>query len=142
MQHIEDNEFGVDYLYKGLRIDQKFSFGSLGNHSIKIRTRNRRLLNKSDWTMIINNEEELEFFETHRLADFVKKNWDIVQKRTVEKKETYNAHSIKLDELYYQEKIVPIKSELLEKEIAQTLNDLTKQIIDYANKVCLLNCLF
>ena len=142
VQPIEDSVYGVDYLYKGIKIDQKFSFGDLGEHAIKIRTQNRRLLNKSDWTLLITRDETIEMFETKKLAEFVKRNWDLVQKRTIEKKTRYNSHIVSLDDLYYIEKIAPIKSDLIEDEIAQTLNDLTIQVIDYAHKVCLLNCLF
>ncbi len=116
MEIIEDAHFGVDYLYRGIKIDQKFSFGALGKNTIKIRVKNRRLVNNSDWTMIINKNWELEFFETGKLEEFVRKNWSTVQKRLVEKKKYYAEYSIKLDELYQLEKIEPLKANL-EKEM-------------------------
>ncbi|MFA5763345.1 MAG: hypothetical protein WC915_00865 [archaeon] len=138
---VEDNIYGVDYEYGDITIDQKFSFGDLGENAIKIRTKNRRLLNNSDWTLIINKNEEIELFETKKLAEFVKKNWDLVQRRTICKKRSYNAHIIKMSELYYIEKITPITLSL-EKDLTIPLNDLTNQIIDYSKKICLLNLVF
>jgi hypothetical protein len=138
---IEDNMYGVDYEYGDITIDQKFSFGDLGENSIKIRTKNKRLLNNSDWTLIINKNEEIELFETKKLAEFVKQNWDLVQKRTICKKRSYNSHIIKMNELYFIEKITPITLPL-DKDLTSTLNDLTNQIIDYSKKICLLNLVF
>jgi hypothetical protein len=91
--------------------------------------------------MIINKDEEIEFFETKMLAEFVKKNWALVQKKTIEKKYEYNTHAVSLEDFYRNENITPIKINLLEGEICDTLNALTMQTIDYANKICLLNCL-
>ena len=130
--------YGIDYEYRNITIDQKFSFGDLGENAIKIKTKNKRLLNKSDWTLIINKNEEIELLETKKLAEFVKKNWDLVQRRTICKKRSYNAHIIKMNELYYTEKITPITLSL-EKDLTNTLNELNNQIIDYSKKICLLN---
>jgi hypothetical protein len=155
METIEDAHFGVDYIYRGIKIDQKFSFGALGKNTIKIRVKNRRLVNNSDWTMIINNNSELEFFQTQKLESFVKKNWSTVQKRLVEKKKYYSEYSIKLDELYQLEEITPVKANLEkgllieglnqiefvenEKELPQTLlvfDDITpkRNLLNFAHK--------
>lgn len=138
---IEDNIFGVDYLYKGLKIDQKFGFGQLGEGAIKIRTKKRQLLNHSDWTLVINRDREIDFFETKKLAEFVKKNWDLVQKRTISKKECHNCHIVYLDELYTNENFVPLKTKIDNKEIETILEEIKLQEIDYANNICLLNLL-
>ncbi len=138
---VEDNIFGVDYSYKGKKIDQKFSFGELGENTIKIRTWQRRLLNKSDWTLVIDKEKEIELFETEKLASFVKKNWDLIQNNTIERKEAYHAHTVNLDELYCFESIIPIRIKLEEKKIANILEGLTREIIDSSRGLCLLNLL-
>jgi hypothetical protein len=122
---IEDNIYGIDFLYNEMSLDQKFSFGALGENPIKIRVKNRRLLNNSDWTMIINKEHEAEFFETSKLASFVKKNWGLVQKRLLEKKEEYSHYAIKLEELYLLEKIEPIKSPIHEQMLEDALEKIT-----------------
>ena len=141
MREVEDNFYGIDYIYKNISFDQKFSFGDLGENVIKIRTQKRRLLNKSDWTIVINKNKELEFFQTKKLEEYVKKNWCIVQKRTIDKKKKYNCNLIYLDEFYNSENFVPIKISIENEQFVQTLNDLTMQIIDYTNKICLLNFL-
>jgi len=121
---IEDNHFGVDYKYRGITIDQKFSFGALGENTIKIRVKKRELINKSEWTMIINRNWEMELFETKKLALFVKRNWGLVQKRLVEKKEAYYSYAVRVDELYRIEEILPIKTEISAQEVESTLEKL------------------
>lgn len=107
-KHVEDNHFGVDYEYKGITLDQKFSFGALGKNTIKIRVTNRSLLNSSDWTMVINKNWELELFQTKKLSQFVRKNWGLVQKRIVERKSDYTAYAVRLDDLYRIENVIPL----------------------------------
>jgi hypothetical protein len=124
VRHIEDNHFGVDYEYRKIKIDQKFSFGALGKNTIKIRVNNRNLINNSDWTMIINEEHKLEFFPTKKLALFVKKNWGIVQKRLVERKGNYTEYAVKLEELYKLEKLQPIYGEINYTNIIDTFKRL------------------
>ena len=151
IKHIEDNYYGVDYKYKGITIDQKFSFGELGNNTIKIRVRNRELINKAEWTMIINKDWEMELFQTKKLAAFVRRNWGIVQRGLVEKRQEYNSHSIRLEELYKFEEITPIKTKIeqnaifesLEEAILQTNNSLieetlfeNKTILDQSKRIC------
>ena len=127
IKSIEDPHFGIDYLYNEITLDQKFSFGSLGENTIKIRVYERRLINNSDWTMIINKNESIELFPTKKLALFVKKNWGIVQKRLVGKRNNYSEYAIKLDELYELEKITPIVSEVNEFAIKEALGKINKE---------------
>jgi hypothetical protein len=134
---IEDNIFGIDYQFRNITFDQKFSFGKLGENAIKIRTKKRKLVNKSDWTLIINKNEKIELFETKKLSKFVKQNWDLIQKRTIEKKKYYNSHIIYLDEFYKQENIIPININFTNIKI--TLEELSEKIIDCSKKICLLN---
>ncbi len=124
MESIEDTHYGVDYIYRGIKIDQKFSFGGLGKDTIKIRVKNRRLVNNSDWTMIINETWGLEFFETRKLEAFVRKNWALVQKRLVEKKQYYAEYSIKLNELYTLEEISPIRTHLQKEALIDGLTQI------------------
>lgn len=138
MKPIEDNYNGVDYIYNKTKIDQKFSFGDLGENAIIIRTKNRRLLNASDWTLIINKEEKIELFETKKLAEFVKKNWGIVQKNLIEKNWEYEKYKINLGEFYDKENIYPIEAMLEREELYKTLNNITTIKINNEKKICLL----
>lgn len=140
MKSVNDSVFGIDYYYRGISIDQKFSFGDLGKNIIRIRSFNKRLVNKSDWTMAI-GEKEIDFFETSLLADYVKTNWNKVQKNTVKRNTYYNCNKINLNDFYYKKEIVPIKCSVNEKELNLVLNDISSQKIDYTNNLCLLNCL-
>jgi hypothetical protein len=121
---VNDSHYGVDFEYRGITLDQKFSFGCLGENTIKIRVKDRKLHNNSDWTMIVNKDWETEFFETRKLALFVKKNWGLVQKRLVEKKLDYSCYAIRLNELYTIEKITPIRSLIEKTNISNTLDEL------------------
>ncbi len=125
MKPIEDAHYGVDYLYNGTTIDQKFSFGGLGENTIKVRVRNRELMNNSDWTMIINSKWETELFETSKLAQFVKKNWCLVQRRLIEKKYTYSAYAVRLEEFYSIEEVEPIRVPLTQEGIYSALERIT-----------------
>lgn len=138
MKQVEDNYTGVDYIYNQTKIDQKFSFGDLGENAIIIRTKNRRLLNASDWTMIINKNEKIEFFETKKLADFVRKNWGIVQKNLIEKNWEHEKYKICLDEFYSKENVCPIETQLEENNLCAMLNNITKEQIDSEKKICIL----
>lgn len=124
MKHIEDNVFGVDFEYNGITIDQKFSFGDLGNNTIKIRIKNRELVNKSDWTLCINEIGEIELFPTYKLAEFVKRNWGIVAKGRIEQKKDYVTYKINLNDFYRVENIVCFKTSINESEVFSTLNEI------------------
>lgn len=132
MKHIEDNIYGIDFEYNGITIDQKFSFGDLGNNTIKIRAKNRQLINKSDWTLCINEMGDIELFPTHKLAEFVKKNWGIVAKGRIEQKKDFVTYRINLDDLYRIENVICFKSNINEIEILDTLNEICD--INYSQK--------
>ncbi|VVB74997.1 Uncharacterised protein [uncultured archaeon] len=125
MKPIEDPHFGVDYLYNGTTIDQKFSFGALGENTIKVRIQNRELMNNSEWTMIINSKWETEVFETAKLAQFVKKNWCLVQRRLLEKRHTYSAYAVRLEEFYSIEEVQPIRTPLTQDGLYSALEKIT-----------------
>ena len=151
MTPIEDSEFGIDYYYKGISIDQKFCFGELGRDTIKIRIRKRELLNKSNWTMMINENKEILFFRTKKLRQFVKRNWSIVQRNFVSQKRNYSEHYVRIKDLCRIEKIELIKTtinddfflQVMEKIIYETENELieetinsNKTMLNYAKKIC------
>lgn len=138
MHPIEDNITGIDYIFGETRIDQKFSFGDLGENAIIIRTRKRRLLNASDWTLIINKEQKIELFQTRKLAEFVKKNWGIVQKNFIEKSKNYEKYKIQLNEFYEKENVVPITTDLLENKLHSTLKLIDTERIDFEKKTTIL----
>jgi hypothetical protein len=135
MHPIEDNITGIDYIFGETRIDQKFSFGDLGENAIIIRTRKRRLLNSSDWTLIINKNEKIELFETRKLAEFVKKNWGTVQKNFIERGKNHEKYKIKLDEFYKTENILPIETDLLENKLHTTLKIIDNEKINMEKKI-------
>jgi len=151
MTPVEDSEFGIDYYYKGISIDQKFCFGELGKDTIKIRVRKKELLNKSNWTMMINENREIMFFKTKKLKQFVKRNWGLVQKNFVCKKWFYTEYYVRIRDLCRIEKVKIIEtnmdkyflSEALQKIVSETENDLieetinsNKTVMDYTKKIC------
>lgn len=151
MTPFEDNEYGIDYYYKGISIDQKFCFGDLGKNTIKIRIRKKELLNKSDWTMMINENKEIIFFDTEKLKEFVKNNWTIIQKNFVAKKFNYSEHFVKIKEFCKIEKTELIKTKMNKEEIEHTLKKLVnikdtyfieqsinqnKTILNHSRKIC------
>lgn len=124
MKTIEDNTFGVDFEYNGLTIDQKFSFGDLGNNMIKIRIKNRKLINKSDYTMCINKEEEIELFKTIKLSNFVKKYWGIVQKNRIDEKKDYINYKINLEDFYRLSQTICYRTSFDKSDLKFTLNEI------------------
>lgn len=151
MTPIEDSKFGIDYYYKGISIDQKFCFGELGKDTIKIRVKKRELLNKSNWTMMINENRKILFFKTKKLKQFVKHNWGLVQKNFVCKKWNYTEYYVRIRDLCRIEKVKIIETTMdkyflndvlqkivyeTEKEmIEETLNS-NKTVLDYTKKIC------
>jgi len=119
-------------------IDQKFSFGDLGDNAIVIRTKNRRLINLSDWTMVISKDEKIEFFQTKKLENFVKRNWGIIQKNLIEKNFDHDRYKIALDEFYKKEDIVPIQTIFKSEELHTILKQISSEEIDCQKKICLL----
>lgn len=126
MKSIEDNVFGVDFEYNGITIDQKFSFGDLGNNFIKIRVKNRKLLNKSNYTMCINKNEEIEIFQTPQLSNFVKKYWGIVQKNRLDEKKDYINYKINLNDFYKLSQTICYKSKFNKNDLEFALYEITK----------------
>ena len=127
MRPVEDPHYGIDYLFGETSIDQKFSFGALGENTIKIRVYGRRLINNSNWTMIINKNHTIELFPTAKLAMFVKRNWGIVQRKLVTKKQHYWEYAIRLNDFYKIERIKPIYAELETDSIITALNEINNE---------------
>jgi hypothetical protein len=151
MNSVEDSEFGIDYYYKGISIDQKFCFGELGRDTIKIRVRKKELLNKSNWTMLLNENREILFFKTKKLKQFVKQNWGLIQKNFVSKKWSYSEYYVRIKDLCRIEKIQLISTnmqkdffnETLQKIVCETQKELieetlnsNKTVLDYTKKIC------
>ena len=78
MKPIEDNITGVDYKFGKTKIDQKFSFGDLGENAIIIRTK-KKITKRIGLTLIINKEQKLNYSKQENLLNLLK-NWGIVQK--------------------------------------------------------------
>jgi hypothetical protein len=138
LKSVDDNKTGIDYYFGEISIDQKFSFGDLGDNAIVIRTKNRRLVNSSEWTMVISKSEKIEFFQTRKLESFVKKNWGIVQKNLVEKNFDHDRYKIQLEEFYKIEDIVPIEIAFKPEELHTTLKQIASEEIDCQKKICIL----
>lgn len=151
MKAVEDSEYGVDYYYSGVSFDQKFCFGDLGKDTIKIRVRRKELLNKSDWTMVINENREIFFFKTKNLKMFVKRNWSLVQKNFLEQKMRYSEHYVRLRDFYRIEEVKLIRGEMQnellsiamnrvlrehEKDILEDTINADRTVVDYSKRVC------
>ncbi len=151
MNPVEDSEFGIDYYYKGISIDQKFCFGELGKDTIKIRVRKKELLNKSNWTMLINENREILFFKTKKLKQFVKHNWGLIQKNFVCKKWNYTEYYVRIKDLCRIEKVKIIEARMdnyflnevmqkivyeTEKEMIEETINSNKTVLDYTKKIC------
>ena len=151
MTSVEDSEFGIDYYYKKISIDQKFCFGELGKDTIKIRVRKRELVNKSEWTMLINENYEILFFKTKKLKQFVKHNWGIVQKNFICKKWSYHEYCVRIKDLCKFEKVRIIQATMEENSLYQALEKivyeteremieetltLNKTVLNYTKKIC------
>ncbi len=124
MKYVEDNIYGIDFEYNGITIDQKFCFGDLGNNVIKIRVKNRRLINKSDYTMCINENEDILIFKTSQLSQFVNKNWGIIQKNRIEEKKNYVTHKVNLNDFYRINKTILHKTIFNKDEFKYTLDEI------------------
>ncbi len=151
MSSVKDSEFGIDYYYKGISIDQKFCFGELGKDTIKIRVRRKELLNKSDWTMMINENREIIFFKTKKLKTFVKRNWSLVQKNFVEQKRAYSEHYVRIKDFCRIEQVELIKGKMETDFFIDTMNKIVyenesemieetiqtnKTIVNYTKRIC------
>jgi len=151
MNSVEDSEFGIDYYYKGISIDQKFCFGDLGKDTIKIRVRKRELLNKSDWTMMINENREIIFFRTKKLKQFVKRNWGLVRKNFLGQNRRYSEHFVRIRDLCRTEKVQLIRGRMdneffsltmeklifeTEKEMIEETINTNKTIMNYTKRIC------
>ncbi len=130
IKHIQDSTYGVDYYYNGITIDQKFSFGELGNNTIKIRAKNRKLINKSDFTLCINEYGEIEIFKTNKLAKFVNKNWSMVQKNWIDQKKDYVNYKVNLDDFYRISEVISYKTNMEKNEFCEILNEIKNNFIN------------
>lgn len=124
MKYIEDNIYGIDFEFEGITFDQKFSFGDLGKNIIKIRVQNRKLLNKSDFTLCIDELGEIEIFSTNKLAEFVKKNWGIISKNRLEQKKDYVSYKINLFDFYRIENVICIKTQMTKGDFKYALSEI------------------
>lgn len=119
---VDDSVFGVDFAYRGVAFDEKFSFGMLGDGAIKVRVKNRRLINGSDFTLAINRNGIAEFFETKSLANFVKMSWGKISKYWVADKPNYSEHLVSLKDFYSTG--IQVESSLISRELSTNKNKL------------------
>jgi len=130
---------GVDFAYtffrgkekKSLQFDLKFSYGQLGEHVIKIRLSQRRLLNNADWAMAVGKNNEIEFFPIKALNEYITRNYSTVSKHLINKG-TYAESAISLTEFYAKMGITPVKATLKIESIAEAIRKITE--IEYPSK--------
>jgi len=126
---------GIDYLHnffmgkkrKTIRIDLKFSFGDLGEHVIKVRARNRKLINESEWIFAIDRESQIHIFPTKSLKQYVHANWENLSRKLVINKGSYQEMLVSLFDLYAKLGVKPIIAGLNTKEIIEALAKMKKQ---------------
>lgn len=118
---------GVDFTFVGIKIDQKFSFGALGNNNIKIRVKNKELLNQSDWTLCINNSGKAILFPTRRLANFVLRENEIIKKNLLIDKGSFSEHSVSLEHFFESEAVKPITCDLTAKSLLKALREMNEK---------------
>jgi hypothetical protein len=120
---------GVDYkllfkTHKGIAkvtFDFKFSYGESGLRTICPRVERNRLVNSSDWTMVMNRKGIIELFETKHLENFIRTKWGTVSKKNRIEKKDYVMYPISLDTIYMAEGIKPIKCLPTRKSIESAL---------------------
>jgi len=77
---------GVDFVYSSIKIDQKFSFGVLGENKILARVNEhansgeQKLINESNWMMVVHQSGKVDFFETKKMAEFIQRNFGSLQR--------------------------------------------------------------
>lgn len=127
MKPVREKGTGVDFVFAKIKIDQKFSFGSLGENVIKIRVAERKLLNESQWTMCITKKGTAVFFPTRRLTNYVSREMGTIQKSLLIKKSKYSEHSVSLTDFFESEGVKPIECELTSKALIKALKEMNEK---------------
>ncbi|MFA5931364.1 MAG: hypothetical protein WC821_03560 [archaeon] len=120
---------GVDYLHtffigkqrKSMKIDLKFAFGLLGDGVIKIRVRERKLINEADWVFAIDRNNQAHIFQTSALRQYVNSAWGSISKTNVINKGSYSELPVNLVSLYSTLGVKPIISPLTTEGLAQAI---------------------
>ena len=123
---------GVDYVHwfyygkekKTTKIDLKFSFGLLGNETIKVRIADKKLINNSNWVMAMDQSNSLAFFPTKALHRYVRECWGSLSQRHMIDKGHYKEYPVSLADLYRKMKILPIRAKLNPQSIGEALKQM------------------
>jgi len=126
MKPINDQYEGIDYKFFDTTFDRKFGWGEKGKNTIRIRILDGKLINSSDYTMVIHSDR-IEFFPTQKIHDYVIKNPNKVEanrginpRRAKKSGQILYFHSvISLEDLYKQGKIAPVTITIPIEQIAQ-----------------------
>jgi hypothetical protein len=126
---------GIDYEYvfqlggqrRKFTIDLKFSYGELGDRTIKIRANRRRLINDAQWAFVIDRKGRIEIFHIRELERFVRQNWGSISKDRAIHKVGYVELPVRLDELYAQRGLEPIRTTLSQNGIGGALKTLKEK---------------
>lgn len=137
---------GVDYLYhynkgkekKSLKLDLKFSFGALGENSIKVRLINRKLFNGADWAIVVGKNKEISFFSIKKLEKYVRENYGSVSGKLVNKG-THFESMVNLSDFYLRTKTKPINAEMNAISIQKALDKILVEENNFIPKKIQLN---
>jgi hypothetical protein len=127
MKPLEEEGTGRDYVFSGISIDEKYSFGHLKQGNIIVRSKNKQLLNKSKWTMVIDINGKVRFFPTTKLAQYIEKNWERVNQSLLENKTKYKTHAINLEEFIEHERPETITCQLTKKSLLNALKEIRER---------------
>jgi len=107
LKQVHEIGTGVDFIYSSIKIDQKFSFGVLGENKILARVNEhansgeQKLINESNWMMVIRQSGKVDFFETKKMAEFIQRNFGSLQRlNRVESRNPHIECAVDLEQFY------------------------------------------
>ncbi len=131
MKPVNDKYTGIDYIFRGIKIDRKFGFYYGGKDSIRVRLNQNELINKSDYTMVM-HQDRIDFFPTQKIRDYLKKHPKsaerIIEQKFKRDKRTGNIlfvpARIKLSDLYAKEGVKPLSIIIPLQQLAKNRHNL------------------
>ena len=131
MKPVNDKYTGIDYVFRGIKIDRKFGFYYGGKDSIRVRLNRNELINKSDYTMVM-HPDRIDFFPTQKIRDYLKKHPQsaerVIEQKPKRDKRTGNilfvSARIKLSDLYAKEGITPLSVIIPLEQLARNRHNL------------------
>lgn len=110
---VRDTRTGIDYKLFDTTIDRKFGFYDKAEDSIKVRIKDGKLINSSDYTLVM-HKDRLEIFPTQRIRDYINKHpkriqfdSDLPKRRKRNGEVLFEQARVTLSDVFKQEKCVP-----------------------------------